>query len=232
MSDVHAGDGVVFDLTGVVPGDGDGSDAVLDLAGGAPPAVDPEAAEFAQQIADQVASFLLALRAIAQEEDAGRAVSLLLLEVSQVLLAGARLGMQRDFDPADEFEPDAGPDPDLDELRLRLARLLDGVDLFTEVFDPYTLDAEGRTELVEASLSDDLTSVASALAHGLLHFRAGRVMEALWWWQFSYVASWGSEASGALRALQSIVAHDRLDADFAGEVERVAAADEMLERRG
>lgn len=191
--------------------------------------LDAETEEFAQQIADQVESFLVALQAIAREEDAGRVISLLLLEVSQVLLAGARLGVQRDFTPAEEFEPDAGPDPDLDEMRLRLARLLDGVDEFTEVFDPYALDAEGRPDLLEASLSDDLTSVASALAHGLRHFRAGRVEEALWWWQFSYVASWGSEASGALRALQSIVAHDRLDADFSGEIEQVAAADEMLE---
>ena len=63
--------------------------------------LDAETAEFAQQIADQVASFLLALRAIAEENDGGRAVSLLLLEISQVLLAGARLGAQRDFTSAD-----------------------------------------------------------------------------------------------------------------------------------
>ncbi|MBA2560911.1 MAG: DUF5063 domain-containing protein, partial [Propionibacteriales bacterium] len=64
------------------------------------------------------------------------------------------------------------------------------------------------------------------VAHGLQHFRAGDVQEALWWWQFSYVASWGTEASAALRALQSVIAHDRLDASEVGEVEaaRVAAA--------
>ncbi len=32
-----------------------------------------------------------------------------------------------------------------------------------------------------------------------------------------------------LRALQSVVAHDRLDVDFDGEAEQVEAADEMLE---
>ncbi|WP_110207841.1 DUF5063 domain-containing protein [Nocardioides daejeonensis] len=180
--------------------------------------------EFAQQIADQVESFLVALQAIAEEADSGRAVSLLLLEVSQVLLAGARLGVQSDFSPAEEFQPDAGPDPDLDELRLRLAKMLDGVDVFSEVFDPYV-----DTEVGTSVISDDLTSVASALAHGLRHLRAGRVEEALWWWQFSYVASWGNEASGVLRALQSIVTHDRLDIDFTGEDEQVAAADEMLD---
>ncbi|MGZ8744521.1 MAG: DUF5063 domain-containing protein, partial [Nocardioides sp.] len=45
--------------------------------------------DFAQQIADQVESFLLVLRAIARGDAAdGEAISLLLLEVSQVLLAG------------------------------------------------------------------------------------------------------------------------------------------------
>ena len=85
------------------------------------PALDAETLTLAEQIADQVASFLLALRAIAQENDAGRAVSLLLLEISQVLLAGARLGAQRDFTPREEYQPDVGPEPDLDEMRMRLA---------------------------------------------------------------------------------------------------------------
>ncbi|CAM3167790.1 DUF5063 domain-containing protein [Nocardioides dubius] len=183
--------------------------------------------EFAQQIADQIESFLVAVQAIAQENDGSRAISLLLLEISQVLLAGARLGVQADFTPAEEFQPDAGPDPDLDALRLRFARMLDGVDVYSEVFDTY-----GDVEVVSSVISDDVTSIATALAHGLRHFRAGRVAEALWWWQFSYVASWGSEASGVLRALQSILTHDRLDTDFEVEQEHVAAAGEMLEETG
>lgn len=189
------------------------------------PGVTSEVEDLAQQIADQVESFLLALQAIARGEAGGRAIGLLLLEVSQVLLAGARLGVQTDFEPVEQFQPDAGPDPDLDEMRLRLATLLDGVDDYTEVFDPYV----HPPELVSTRLSDDLSSVAAALAHGLRHFRAGRTSEALWWWQFSYVSSWGAEASGALRALQSVVAHDRLDIDLEGESEQVAAAEEMLE---
>ncbi|CAA9358049.1 MAG: FIG01128929: hypothetical protein [uncultured Nocardioidaceae bacterium] len=185
----------------------------------------PELEEFAQQIADQVESFLIAVRAIARgEASGGQAISLLLLVVSQVLLAGGRLGVQEDFQPTDEYEPDPGPDPDLDDMRLRLAVLLEGVDAYTEVFDPYV----DPPELVSSLLSDELTSIASALAHGLRHHKAGRVAEALWWWQFSYVASWGGEASAALRALQSVVAHDRLDAEFQSELEDVAAAEQML----
>ena len=179
--------------------------------------------EFAQQIADQVESFLIALQAIAREADGGRAISLLLLEISQVLLAGARLGAQRDFNPDGEYQPDVGPEPDLDEMRLRLASMLDSVDTYSFVFDPYVPD------VVESQLSDDLTSIATDLENGLRHYRLGNIGEALWWWQFSYVASWGNLAGAALNALLSVVAHDRLDAEFTGEDEQLALADEMLE---
>jgi hypothetical protein len=186
----------------------------------------PETEEFAQQIADQVESFLIALRAIAREADGGRAISLLLLEISQVLLAGARLGAQQDFMPSAEYQPDVGPEPDLDEMRLALAEMLGGVDTYSFVFDPYV------PEVVESQLSDDVTSIATDLENGLRHYRVGNVTEALWWWQFSYVSSWGNLAGAALNALLSVVAHDRLDADFTGEAEQLAAADEMLESAG
>jgi len=185
--------------------------------------VGPELEDFAQQIADAVESFLVAVQAMSREENPGTVVPLLLVEVSQVLFAGARLGAQRDFAPRLEYQPDVGPDPDLDEMRLRLARLLDSVDTYTYNFDPYVPD------IVEAQLSDDLTSIANDLANGLRHFRAGDVSEALWWWQFSYLASWGESASAALRALQSVVAHDRLDTEFEGESELIAVADEVLD---
>jgi hypothetical protein len=185
--------------------------------------LDAETEDFAQQIADQVESFLIALQAIAREADGGRAISLLLLEISQVLLAGARLGAQRDFTPRAEYQPDVGPEPDLDQMRLRLAGILDSVDTYTFVFDPYV------PEVVEGQLSDDLTSIATDLENGLRHYRSGNVEEALWWWQFSYVSSWGNLAGATLNALLSVVAHDRLDAEIEGEEERVAAADEMLD---
>jgi hypothetical protein len=170
--------------------------------------LDGETEDFAQQIADQVESFLLALKAIARDADGGRAISLLLLEISQVLLAGARLGAQRDFMPRAEYQPDVGPEPDLDAMRLRLAVILDSVDTYSLVFDPYV------PEVVESLLSDDLTSIATDLENGLRHYRAGDVEEALWWWQFSYVSSWGNLAGAALNALLSVISHDRLDVDY------------------
>ena len=179
--------------------------------------------KFEEQIADSVTSFLLALREIAREGNGAQAVSLLLLEISQVLLAGARLGAQTDFTPREEFQPDVGPEADIDELRLRLAEMLEGVDAYTFVFDPYV------PEVVASRLSDDMASIAIDLENGLRHFRAGDVAEALWWWQFSYVNNWGNLAGAALNALLTVVAHDRFDTDFVANAAAVAVADEMLE---
>ncbi|MFD8301547.1 DUF5063 domain-containing protein [Streptomyces sp. NPDC059690] len=166
---------------------------------------DPD--DFAVQIADQVESFLVAVTEVAKGDEPGSAVPFLLLEVSQLLLAGGRLGAHEDIVPEERYEPDTGPDADVDELRENLARLLDPVDVYSEVFDPY----EPRTAPVPARLSDDLADVITDLRHGMAHYRAGRVTEALWWWQFSYFSNWGPTASAALRALQSVLIHVRLN---------------------
>ena len=182
-----------------------------------------EEAGFAQEVAGSVEDFLVALRAVAHEGDAGRGISLLLLEISQVLLAGARLGAQRDFTPREQFQPDIGPEADVDGLRLKYADLLANVDTYSFVFDPYD------PEVVESQLSDDLASIATDLENGLRHYRQGDVEEALWWWQFSYVSSWGNLAGAVLNALLSIVAHDRLDAEVEGEEELVSEVSTLLD---
>ena len=185
--------------------------------------VSSDTEDFAQSIADSFSSFLLALREIAREGDVGQAIPLLLLEISQISLAGGRLGAQRDFEPRHEYQPDVGPESDLDDLRMRLAGMLDNLDTYSYVFDPYA------PEVVESQLSDDLTSIAADLENGLRHYREGDLAEALWWWQFSYVSSWGNLAGTSLNALLSVIAHDRLDTEFTGEQEVVAAATEMLD---
>lgn len=171
-------------------------------------AVETETVRMADDIAASVRSFLDGLRVVAAEATGGQAVSLLLLQISQIALTGARLGVQRDFAPRDEFQPDDGPDPDLDELRLQLAGLLGDLDTYSYVFDPY------QPEMVVGLLSDDLTSIAADLEVGVRHYDAGDVEEALWWWQFSYVSAWGALAGAAMKALLSVVAHDRLDVDL------------------
>ncbi|RKN43096.1 DUF5063 domain-containing protein [Streptomyces hoynatensis] len=167
--------------------------------------------DFAVQIADQIESFTMAVREVAKGDDPDSAVPYLLLQISQLLLAGGRLGAHEDIVPEERYEPDTGPEPDMDELRERLAGLLATVDVYSEVFDPYV----PRSAPVAARISDDLADIISDLRHGMAHYREGRVSEALWWWQFSYLSNWGPTASAALRALQSVVAHVRLDTPLA-----------------
>ncbi|NUU24760.1 MAG: DUF5063 domain-containing protein [Streptomycetaceae bacterium] len=163
--------------------------------------------DFTAEIADQIQSFVVAVTEVARGEEPGAAVSMLLLEVSQLMLAGGRLGAIADVVPDERFEPDAGPDPDVDALRTALSVLLEPIDVYYEVFDPYV----PRPKPVAFRISDDMADIVTDLMHGLAHYRVGRTSEALWWWQFSYLANWGATASAMLRALQSVVAHARLD---------------------
>lgn len=178
-------------------------------------------AHFTAEIADQVQSFIVGIREIAGGESPDHAISVLLLEVSQLMLAGGRLGAVSDVVPEERFEPDSGTDPDLEELRHALAALLAPIDEFTEVFDPYAPEPE----VLRSRISDDLADIVTDLDHGLAHYRGGRSLEALWWWQFSYLANWGNTAGSVLRALQSVVSHVRLDSIADDEV---AAEDALL----
>jgi hypothetical protein len=173
--------------------------------------------DFAVQISDQIESFIVSVTEVAKGDDPDSAIPYLLLELSQLLLAGGRLGAHEDFVPVDRYEPDTGPEPDVDEMRLKLATLLDPVDVYSEVFDPY----EPRTAPVACRISDALADVITDLRHGMAHYSEGRVSEALWWWQFSYLSDWGERASSVLRTLQTMLAHLRLDVedDVAAEAE-------------
>jgi hypothetical protein len=180
------------------------SDAMLHAVG-----QDPDS--FAVQIADSIESFIVATTEVAKGDEPDSAIPFLLLEVSQLLLTGGRLGAHEDIVPDERYETDTGPDLDVDELRMRFATMLEPIDVFSEVFDPY----EPRKAPVPSRISDSLADIIMDLRHGLAHYRAGRTSEALWWWQFSYFSNWGPTASATLRALQSLVAHVRLDQPLA-----------------
>lgn len=172
--------------------------------------------DIAQTMAAQSRSFLSTVTEVASGTNPEAVVPLLLLATSDVLSAGARLGAMVDVVPASRFEPDLGPDPDVDPLRTGLANVLEGIDEYVEVEDPLLgADVTGGT------LSGDLSAIASALAQGLRHFEADQILEALWWWQFSYLSVWGERASSVLRVVQVILAHLRLDVedDVAAEAE-------------
>ncbi len=163
--------------------------------------------ELATDVARDVRSFLQTLELVASGAAGSQAVALLLLDVAQMCVAGANLGARTDVILDSNVEPLLDPAPDLDKVRDGLLRELEPIDAYAEVFDPYADDPP-----VPYRLSDDLADMANDLVRGLLHYDAGRGREALWWWQFTYLNSWGGSAGAALRALQSVVAHVRLDA--------------------
>ena len=152
--------------------------------------------------------FLTTTREVAAGANPDTAIPLLLLAVSELTAAGARLGAINDVLPARRFEPDDGPEADAEPLRLSLANVLDGIDSYADVLDPLISGETGTSRL-----SDDLADIAAALLTGLQHHRAGHPDEALWWWQFSYLSVWGERAASASRVLVSLIAHLRLDVD-------------------
>lgn len=162
----------------------------------------------AAETAADVRSFTAAVRELAAGAAPDTAIPLLLLLVAQLQVTGARLGAIQDVVPDERFEPDPGPESDQDALRVSLANLLEGIDDYSDVVDPLT-----SLELSRAALSDDLATIVASLEHGLAHHDRGRPVEAMWWWQFGYLSDWGTRSSAALRVLQTILGHLRLDAD-------------------
>ncbi len=163
--------------------------------------------QLATDIARDARSFLETLELVASGGAGSQAVALLLLDVAQMCVAGAHLGARTDVILDSNVEPVLASSPDLDLVRQGLAAQLDPVDAYLEVFDPYADEPP-----VPYRMSDDLADMGQDLLRGLQHYDAGRGREALWWWQYTYLNSWGGSAGAALRALQSIVAHVRLDA--------------------
>jgi hypothetical protein len=168
-----------------------------------------EWAGLADRVAGSASDYLAGLDAVATGEGGDETIPMLLLEVSQILLAGAQVGASRDIILPGNWEPPVGGDPDLDALRQTLAARIAPIDAYVEVFDPFATE----TQVTTFRLADDLVDIAADLSHGLMHHRAGRPMEALWWWQYSYFNHWGTHAGAALRALHAVVAHTRLDVD-------------------
>ena len=170
--------------------------------------VDRELCALATETAREARTFLLTLSELAAAGKADTALPLLLLASTQVQAVGARLGAMVDVVPHEQFEPDLGPDVNVEGIRHGLHGLLAGVDEYVDVEDPVL-----SGEVVRGLVSDDLAQVAADLTHGLRHHEAGRWQEALWWWQFSYLSTWGERLAATIRALHSLLAHVRLDAD-------------------
>lgn len=169
---------------------------------------DTQTVALAAGTAQEVRTYVSAVRELAAGHEPGVTLSLLLLATTQLQVTGARLGAIVDVVPPDRFEPDPGPDEDPEGVRATLATLLGPVDAYVDLTDPVL-----SVELASGSLSNDVASVLADLTHGLAHYDRGRVLEALWWWQFSYLSSWGDRTAAMVRVLHSLHAHVRLDAD-------------------
>lgn len=173
----------------------------------APTPVDQTALELADEVAIAVQDFVRAVEQVAAGGLRDMAISLLLIHTSQLAAQGARLGALTDVVPEGRYEPDTGGEPEVDVLRLRLADVFGHADRYNTVDDPYF----PVPEIVESSLSDDLSGIVTDLNHGFGHYAAGRPIEALWWWQYAYLSSWGEDVLNAQAALRSMISHLRLD---------------------
>jgi hypothetical protein len=178
----------------------------------APTPDDTAARELSEQMAGVAQDFVRAVEQVAAGGLHDTAISLLLIHTSQLAVHGARLGALTDVVPEGRYEPDTGGEPEVDGLRMRLAEVFGHADNYHTVDDPYF----PAPEIVESCLSDDLSGIVTDLLHGLGHYQAGRPVEALWWWQYAYLSSWGEDVLNAQQALRSLVAHLRLDLEHLG----------------
>ncbi|HLR58019.1 MAG TPA: DUF5063 domain-containing protein [Beutenbergiaceae bacterium] len=194
-----------------------------------PGALDEDLLVLADTVSRAGTAFLDMLAEVAAGSNPEASISLLLLATSDLAAIGARLGAIVDVVPRHRFEPDEGPEADLEPIRTSLANLFAGMDEYTDVADPLV-----SSETVTASLANDLADVGIAVATGLSHYHAGHASEALWWWQFSYLSHWGERALAASRALLTVISHLRLDVDddtaLAAQIDALAAADPTSER--
>lgn len=168
---------------------------------------DATAQQLCEEVAAAVTDFIRAVEQVATGTLGDMAISLLLIQTSQLAAHGARLGALTDVVPEGKYEPDNGHEPEVDALRLRLSEVFGQAEHYYTIDDPYF----PAPEIVQNSLADDLSGIVADLLHGLGHFQAGRPIEALWWWQYAYLSSWGEDVLNAQAALRSLVSHLRLD---------------------
>ena len=114
--------------------------------------------------AAEASAFLTSVTEVASGSSPDTALPILTLALSQVLVAGSRLGAIQDVVPEERFEPDAADD-DADPLRTGLANVFAGIDDYVYVIDPIT-----SSERADGSITNDLVDVAVALTHGLKHY--------------------------------------------------------------
>ena len=120
---------------------------------------------------------------------------------------GAWLGAIVDVLPAERFEPDSGPDAEMEHLRAGLAIIFEGLDDHAGRDRPGHGSDSGQRHLVgDPWMSPRLWP--TSLAPRARRHRRGPVVVAV---QLSVGV--GERGAMALRVIHSVVAHVRLDAD-------------------
>lgn len=76
------------------------------------------------------------------------------------------------------------------------------VDLYWSVFDP--LEEEPP---VLCSLADDLADIYRDIKVGLIMFKDGHIVEAVWQWRFDFSLHWAAHLTSAQRAIQSYLTY-------------------------
>src|ERR1035437_4821094 len=123
-----------------------------------------ELTNLGEDSAREARAYLSSVTEVASGASPDTAIPILLLAVSQVLVAGARLGAITDVVPDERFEADPGPDVDVDPIRQGLVTLFDGLDDYVHVVDPLV-----SAEVATGSMSNDLAEVAAAVGEKLFH---------------------------------------------------------------
>jgi hypothetical protein len=69
---------------------------------------------------------------------------------------------------------------------------------YWDVFDPLNEEAP-----VYNTLFDDLSDIYRDLKEGLVLYKRGQIVEAVWEWRFHFAIHWGAHLTGAQRAIHS-----------------------------
>ncbi len=162
--------------------------------------------ELASYVVPRIRGFIKTSVDVASGSNPDADISLMVLALSDLLSAGAHLGAVTDIVPPKRFEPDLEGQVDLDPLREALRKRFGELDEYPEIVDPIADE-----EVEDSEISADIATIIECLTHGLHHYDSGNQIEALWWWQYSYISTWGERASGVLRVLQFMLMHLRLD---------------------
>ena len=110
-----------------------------------------------------------------------------------------------DIKQLSDYEPSRIPHEQWEDIYKSLQHKLGEHDYYQEIFDPY----QNKEEQVTASLADDLADIYGDIKRGLQDWVKASPSDRLhiiWYWKLDF-DHWGAHATGAFRALYSLLYH-------------------------